>query len=295
MPQRINAHVGEAMAIPDKLIDGIQRLDPLPITVQRLMVAVNTENPNTNEIVGIIEYDAAVASNILRAANSAAYGGRFEVQRVRDAVVRLGITTLLNIVLGDHLKRIKADPALYDLTQEDLWLHGAAASLAVKAMMRETKHGRIPEAATIAALVHDIGKLVMVRFLEADVSRVRAYCEEKRAVWVEAERELFGCDHAQVGGAMARKWGFPEPIRQAIEEHHRADTSEPTPIRDAVMLANLAAKSVGAGLGAAGLNFRIDYCGCRDRLGLTIEGFEKACAQTAMWLQDLRHDSPEVR
>ena len=131
----------------------------------------------------------------------------------------------------------------------------------------------------------------MVRYLDADVSKVRAFCEEKRAVWVDAERELFGCDHAQVGGAMARKWGFPDPIRQAIEDHHRAETTAPSPMLDAVMLANLADKSVGAGLGAVGLNFKIDYCGCRERVGLTIEGFEKACAQTAVWLQDLRRDS----
>jgi len=54
------------------------------------------------------------------------------------------------------------------------------------------------------------------------------------------------------------------------------------------MLANLAAKSLGAGLGADGMNFPIDYTGSRERLGLREEDFERACAQASIWLGELK-------
>ncbi len=276
------------MSVPEKLLTGIERLEPLPLTLQRLVVILGKEDINTTEIVQVIELDGAVAANILRMANSARFGGRFEITNLKDAVVRLGTSVLLEIALGAQLHTLRTAAPLYDLTEDDLWLHGAAASMAVKAIMRESHSGSIPQIATIAALIHDIGKLIMVRYLQADVSAILSICSEKQVTFVEAEREIFGCDHAEVGAAVARKWSFPEPITQVIERHHQVPVVEATPMLDAVMLANLAAKTIGVGLGLEGLNLRIEYSGSRDRLGLTVEGFERACAQTAFWLRDLK-------
>jgi putative nucleotidyltransferase with HDIG domain len=279
---------GRRMSIPDTILEGIQQLKPLPVTVQRLSAALGDENISVDRIAAIVEYDAAIASNILRVANSAAYAARFRVERIRDAVVRMGTATLLDIVLGQHLKSLRVDAPMYDLTEDDLWLHGAAASLAVQAMEREVRQGTIPQATPIAALVHDIGKLIMVRYLKADVDQILSICREKRTTFTDAEKILFGCDHAEVGAAMARKWGFPEDIKASIEYHHTTPPAEPTPMLDAVMLANLAAKAIGVGLGAEGMNMKVDYSGCRERLGLKLEGFERACAQTALWVDELR-------
>jgi hypothetical protein len=128
----------------------------------------------------------------------------------------------------------------------------------------------------------------MVRYIDVDVSAILTLSETHGMSFVDAERQLFGCDHAEVGAAMARKWLFPEPILTAIERHHQFPVLEPDPILDSVALANLAAKSAGVGLGAEGMNMRIDYGGCRGRIGLTLEGFERACAQTAAWVTELR-------
>ena len=276
------------MSIPEKILDGIDRLEPLPMTVQKLLVALNDENVDFNEISQAIEYDQAITSNILRTANSAAFGGRIRIEHTRDAVVRLGTVTLLDIMLIGHLKSLKVAAPLYDLSEDDLWLHGATASLAVKAIMKETRNRRIPEATSIAALIHDIGKLIMVRYLSAGATSVRKKSEESNLTPVEAERELFGCDHAEVGGAMARKWSFPEPITHAIERHHETGEGEPDLMLDAVALSNQLAKSVGLGLGIEGMNGHSDAAAAKQRVGLTPEGLERVCAQTALWVTDLK-------
>jgi len=276
------------MSVPENLLHGIERLEPLPFTLQRLVVYLDKPDVETAEIVQIIELDGAVTANILRMANSVRFGGRFETTNLRDAVVRLGTSALLEIALGAQMRTLKAAAPLYDLTEDDLWLHGAAASLAVKAMSKETRNGHIPQSAAIAALLHDIGKLIMVRYMKADVSALVAICREKHVTFVEAERELLGCDHAEVGAAVAKKWNFPPEITSAIERHHQVPVEAPNPTLDAVMLANLVAKTIGVGLGMEGLNLRIEYGGSRDRLGLSVEGFERACVQTAFWLKDVK-------
>lgn len=275
------------MAIPQGLLQGIDRLDPLPITVQRLLKVLEDEEVGPAQIAEFVQYDPAVASTVLRLANSAAYGGWTQITTLRDAVVRLGVTKILDIALGDHLRRLKVAAPLYDLAEDDLWLHSAAASLAVKALQREVPRAGIPESASIAALVHDIGKLVMVRYLKADVSSILKRRDERGISFVEAERDLFDTDHAEVGGEMARRWGFPDDIQVAIERHHQVPVVEPSPTLDAVMVANLAAKAIGTGLGAEGMDIRVDDKTHR-RLGLDFAGFSRVCIQTMVWLKEVK-------
>jgi putative nucleotidyltransferase with HDIG domain len=275
------------MAIPAGLLQGIDRLDPLPVTLQRLVRALNDENTGPLQVGELVQYDPAVAAGVLRFANSAAYGGWSRSETIPDAVVRLGKAKILDIVLGDHLKKLRFAAPLYQLAEDELWLHSAAASLAVKALMKERPRAGIPETATIAALVHDIGKLVMVRYLQADVSAIIALRDQKQIAFVEAERELFGCDHAEVGGEMARRWGFPDDIQTAIARHHDMPLAESTPTLDAVVLANLAAKTVGTGLGAEGMDIRLDDR-CQRRLKLDFAGFSRVCVQTMVWLKELK-------
>ncbi len=276
------------MALPDKIISGIDKLAPLPITLQRLVAMLGDENVNMKDVIGVIEYDPAIASNIIRVANSPAYAGRFQIERLRDAVVHLGINTLLDMALGGYLRSLKVSAPMYDLSENDLWLHAAASSLAAKAIFQETHNTRIPQLATIAALVHDIGKLLMVRYMDGKVSDILNLSKAKAISFVEAEKELFGCDHAEVGKAMAQKWSFPVPIVEAIQLHHSVPMIDPPVILDVVVLANLTAKTIGIGLGAEGMNLHTDSIKSRERLSLSMEGFERVCAQTAFWVAGLK-------
>jgi putative nucleotidyltransferase with HDIG domain len=269
--------------IPKKMLDGIKHLDPLPVTARRLTNMLGHEDVNAQDVVKVIEYDPAVAANILRIANSGAYGGRYRIERVRDAVVRLGTANLLTIILGEYLRVFKAAAPMYDLTEEDLHLHSAAASLMMKSIMKESRCS-LPPSAPLAALLHDIGKIIMVRYLRADVSMLLNLCKEKQITFVQAEQELFGCDHAEVGAAIAHSWGFPQEIIEAIEFHHKVVPGGSGLLLDAVMLANYATKSMGIGLGAEGFNMPMDFMGSCERLGLSLEAFERSCAQASFWV-----------
>jgi putative nucleotidyltransferase with HDIG domain len=179
---------------------------------------------------------------------------------------------------------------LYVMAEDELWAHGAAAGLAVRALAQECPKANIPQLARTAALVHDIGKLLMVRAVKAEPAAVLAMCQTEGITWVEAERRLFGFDHAEAGAALARTWSFPEPLVDAIEHHHDSPIVAPTIFTDSVVVANLVAKSIGVGLGAEGMNFNVDP-GLSHRLGLSFSGFSRVCIQTASWLKEIREPS----
>jgi HD-like signal output (HDOD) protein len=275
------------MSIPQGLLDHIDRLDPLPITARRLMESLGTGDANITTISGIIEYDPAIAANILRLANSSMYAGFAPVARLGDAVMRLGTSTVVTFALDEGLRAFRTEAPHYELTEDDLWLHGAAASLAIDELARESRTGENFEFASIGALVHDIGKLIIVRHLNVEIDTFLARIRHDRISIVEAEREVLGCCHGEIGGAVVRKWNFPETICRAVELHHRLPVLDPDPTLDAVMLANLAAKTVGTGLGAEGMNFEVDLEAPR-RIGLDSYGFDRVALRTAARLKGLK-------
>ncbi|NTV53825.1 MAG: HDOD domain-containing protein, partial [Candidatus Firestonebacteria bacterium] len=139
-------------------------------------------------------------------------------------------------------------------------------------------------AAFTAALVHDIGKLVLGRHLSPEVlHEIRRLIEEDKLTYIDAEFKVLGTDHAKVGGAVARHWQFPETLVRAIELHHNPDAN-PDPVLDAVHLSNLTAKLIGAGLGSEQLNMLASSEAAR-RLGLSSAGLESLCAHVQAELE----------
>ena len=269
------------------VLEKVERLEPLPATVARLVPALSDERTTAQEISEILENDPALSANVLRAANSSLYGGRFEIRRVRDAVVRLGLETILQMALGPQLKKMAVPARLYDLGEDELLLHAALVSWAAGEIGRRCPDAGIPSTAGLAGLLHDLGKLLMARYLDADPDAIRDLSAREGTPFVEAERKLFGTDHAEVGGRMAEKWGFPPEIVRAIRDHHADPLPAGHPVLDAVVLANYVAKTVGIGLGAEGMNFSVDPA-CRERVGMDEAAFELLCADGALRLDQLR-------
>lgn len=275
------------MPLPRELVASLERLDPLPITVQTLAAKLNDEMVSPREVARIVEYDQAMVAMLLKAANSAALGGRVRIERVSDVVMRLGIERILTLAMGAHFRRITVPLPLYDLDEDDFWYHGAVASLAAQALREFHPDAGIPSTAPIAALLHDIGKLVLVRHANVDAARVASLVEEREIGFVEAERELLGFDHCEVGAAMAERWGLPEEIRDAIGFHHTIPAPVPSPLLYAVMVANMVAKTLGAGLGAECVSVRNDPR-LLQRMGLVFDDFSRLCSDVLTRAEDLR-------
>lgn len=271
--------------LPEALVRGIKQLEPLPLTAQRLVGMLSGAEVGAAAIAGLIEFDQAIAAAVLRAASTARHLGSSS-PTVREAVQRLGTVALLDLVLEGYLKKLRVATPLYDLSEQDLWLHGAAAQLAVRALAAERPQARIPALAGTAALLHDVGKLIVSRYLKADVRALLAHAEARHLTFVAAERDLLGTDHAEVGAALAVEWKFPADVADAIRRHHSLEFSNPTVMLDVVAVANVVAKTIAVGLGAEGLNFAVDPGSCR-RLGIDYATFGRVCLQTDAWLREV--------
>jgi HD-like signal output (HDOD) protein len=275
----------------DELAQAASQLEPLPVSSTRLAALVCAGTPELGQVVEIVQFDEALTASLLRTANSSWSASRSDIKTVRDAVIRLGASPVLALTLGMNVRRRLGDSLPeYGLSEGMLWRHSVAASLAAELVTSRAAHRPPPEAAT-AALLHDVGKLVMARFLDRSLLDQMRECQAGGATHLEAEMVVLGIDHAELGGLIARSWGLPDSLVQGIREHGR-----PRPGCNAlvytVYLADVLAESAGAGLGddAYGPGFDPEvFEAAQCELGLTATDFDELRDLVADRLDEVEH------
>jgi HD-like signal output (HDOD) protein len=225
----------------EKLLESARSLPPLPVSAVRLAGLVSDPDVDVLDIVETISLDQSLTAAVLRQANSAASGNRVRIGTVRDAVVRLGMNMVLSIALSGHLSKqmTKAVPE-YGLGAGELWKHSVLASIGAD-LIRGRSSVRVPTEAATAALVHDIGKLVLCRYMSPHVLELIAQSGAQDGdADFEAELKVLEVHHGDVGALVAEHWRLPESIVAAVRYHHTPH-ERPEPICYAVALGDMIA------------------------------------------------------
>lgn len=212
----------------EDLIRDAEALEPLPASSTRLAKILSREDWTLKEVAETAALDQALTGKILRWANSAASGAKTAITSVGNAVMRMGPGMVLSIATGQGLqKRMKSALPAYDLAEGALWRHSVASALAVEVMRKGGLQP--PPGCFVAALVHDVGKLVIGRRLSGMGIKLRP--RDPDDPWVRDEAEQLGIDHAELGGSIARAWELPGEIPEAVDHHHCAHLLEPGPAK----------------------------------------------------------------
>jgi HD-like signal output (HDOD) protein len=270
----------------EALTRSAQHMEPLPASVTRLLALTSGDRWKMYEVEQVVSLDQALTMHLLRAANSAASASAVPVVTIRDAVIRLGVGSLLSVGTAVAVKKRMGDalPA-YGLSEGALWRHSVAAALAAESAHLFC-HTPLPPETTAAALLHDVGKLVMARFLDDDVLRVLAAAREQGGLSsVRTESELLLVHHGELGGLVAQQWHLPDRLVTGITHHHTPDQAGDI-VADAVHAANAVAKHVGTGYWASEQDRQLQPPSM-ERLGLTADAFARWCEHVAGKLQQV--------
>jgi len=222
-------------------------LEALPASVTRLASIASKDSWNVREVEEVVSLDQALSFRLLRMANSAASASLMPVVTIRDAVVRLGIGSLLSLATATSVqKKLNAPLPEYGLTEGELWRHSVASALAAESAAAFCDV-ELPPETYAAALLHDFGKLVLARELDPDVLKILAAARQQGHLSsLKAEMEILTVHHGELGGLIAQHWNLPDRLVTGIIHHHTPDEARDI-IADLVHLANLVAKHVGAG------------------------------------------------
>ncbi len=194
-------------------------LPPAFELIPRLLVLLDDPESNSDMLADIIRGDAGLTTNILRAANTSALAGACRTESLSQAIIRLGLREIYRLTTT-----IITSPGImnldgYGFQRVDLWQHSIACGIAAQIMARNFAD-QDPEIAYTAALLHDIGKIVMVQVAKADYMAVLDACEPAHRPHFRAEQQAYQTDHAAIGSMLLKRWRFPENIVAAVKFHH---------------------------------------------------------------------------
>ena len=225
-------------------LEKIKDLPTLPSVYFKVDKLLKDKQASIENVAHIIEIDPAMSTSILRLVNSAFYGVRSESNSISHAVMILGFNAVKNAIVSVAiLDTLSVKDRIQNFNITDFWRH----SVSVAVLGRQLAHkSRLvsPDDAFIAGLLHDTGKIIMIKYFKEDFTKVWQIMQEKKCSFSDAEAEVASIDHVQIGAYLARKWQLPEDIIQAIAGHHYYITSsQSTGLVESVMVANALANN----------------------------------------------------
>jgi HD-like signal output (HDOD) protein len=207
---------------------------------------------------------------------------------VREAVARMGTKQVVDLAIAAGVKPIlQAVLPAYGFDEGALWRHSVAAAVGAEVAQNFCQVELPPEAFT-TALLHDVGKLVMGRFLSPSIVVMIRHAQEADLLDpLAAESLLLNVNHAELGGRIARRWNLPGRIVQGIVHHHHPGYGRDV-ICDVTHLANQVAKHIEAGLVGSGFEPVLDP-GVAERLGLPPQAMDDLLAQATARFELVRN------
>ncbi|OGQ95337.1 MAG: hypothetical protein A2521_07000 [Deltaproteobacteria bacterium RIFOXYD12_FULL_57_12] len=208
------------MAIAQDYIKDVDKLVPRPDIALKVLQMAHEAHSSIPQLSLQIEKDPSLTANMLRLANSAYFGHMRKINSVKDIIVRLGLETVKLLAISSASVGILNSPQeAYGLEPGELWNHSYATAVLAGVIGR---HARIQEGAALytAALLHDVGKIVLNRhLLQAALSNHEPAAAPET---LQRERALLHTDHARVGQALLQKWELAEQITLPVGLHHDA-------------------------------------------------------------------------
>jgi HD-like signal output (HDOD) protein len=169
----------------------------------------------------LIGRDPAITAKLLQLANSAAFGLRRKMARPDEAVAYVGLETTKALMLLAHTFSFFDDVRLRGFCVESLRWHSVMAGRFAKRIARlEDGLEEVADHSFAAGLLHDIGKLLFAANLPEQFGRAISLVRERKLSLWEAETEIFGTSHAELGGCLLGIWGLPVSVITAVAFHH---------------------------------------------------------------------------
>lgn len=223
------AHVRRAALLRDwmadpaikKIVSQIRKLPAQPKLHTQVSEELQSSRGSLETIGKLISQDPVMSAKILQVVNSAFFGFGREISDTTESVIVLGVERIKALILLAAAFSQYSGAKCAGFSIEPIWSHSVQVGSFARAIaLAETKSTRAAEAAFTAGLLHDIGRLVLAGNLPEMYETVMRLRASRKVTTRDAELEILGTSHAELGACLLAAWGLPLPILEAIAWHH---------------------------------------------------------------------------
>ena len=203
-----------------RMLERVSELATLPEITFRIIRTVEDPNSTARDLHKIVTNDPSLCARILKIVNSAFYGLPGQISSVDRAIVLLGLNAVKNVAIAASLTKLfKGGKIGGPFTARDLWMHSMAVAAASRLIAKQTM-ANLAEEAFVAGLLHDLGMVVELQCVPNELTETISQVIEQGKTLRQAELDVIGVEHQDLGRALAARWKFPRPFLYVTAHHH---------------------------------------------------------------------------
>jgi HD-like signal output (HDOD) protein len=231
--------------IKEHLQGDLQELPVFNTVAVKLQQMLAKRDFKVEAIIDLVNEDPSLASQVLRVANSSYYAGLSSIGTIKDAIVRLGVQEVANMVMmASQLDLYHSDNEYLNVAMQNLWNHSLACATGAKWLAKKTGYVGLAAESFMGGLLHDIGQLALLKVLD-DIHRNK---ESKAPFSTTLINEILNRMHEDVGYQLMTSWSLPEVYCSISSNHHKEDFDGNDILLVLVRMADKACKKVGKSL-----------------------------------------------
>ena len=201
-----------------KAVREVSHIATLPEITIRIIETVEDPNSTAQDLHLIIANDPALCARVLKVVNSSFYGLPGQIGSINRAIVLLGLNAVKNIAIAASLARLfRGGQLTPNFAAKDLWAHSIAVGATTK-LLAERVELRLTDEAFLSGLMHDIGIMVQMQTLRAQLVEVIESKGDRS--FVATEQAIIGADHQDFGKGLCESWKFPRSFACVTGHHH---------------------------------------------------------------------------
>jgi putative nucleotidyltransferase with HDIG domain len=224
-----------------KTLREIKSLPTLPGIVAKLSKMAENPDTTTEQMGRVISKDYILASKLLKLVNSAFYGFPQRISSLNSAIILLGFNVIKSLIISASIFEVMESQDV------ELWEHSLGCAVVCNVLARHLGV-KDPEEISTAGLIHDIGKVAIKMELPREYQMITDLSLVKNISRYEAEREILGLDHAEVGSWLAKSWNLPNKLIEPIACHHDPHLARKEQVASAIVhFADIMIRGLGYG------------------------------------------------
>lgn len=215
---------------------------PVALKLQQALAQPGYAIEQINQLISV---DPGLASQVLRMANSSFYAGLNRVTTIRDAIIRLGAHEVATIaMLASQKDLYHSSQAMFAQVMGSLWKHAYCCAVGSRWLAAKTRYDSLVQEAFLLGLLHDIGKLFLLKVLEEVSTSGKLGRDVSTALLAEVLNNM----HVEYGTRLMEKWHLPEIYGEVTQYHHGETWPHNIVLLAIVRLVNLACNKLGIGM-----------------------------------------------
>jgi HD-like signal output (HDOD) protein len=218
----------------ESILDLSNQITSLPALFNQINEAVEDPECSLLDIGKLISGDSVLSARLLKLANSSFFGFPSQIETVIHAVTIIGMAQIRDLVLAAMVtSRFKAIPReLIDM--KSFWFHSIACGLTAR-VLATYRHETNVERFYVMGMFHNLGRLLFYLNFTNPIQEILLRVKKNKESLHKLERNIIGCDHAELGGALLKRWNLPKSLSEPVFCQNDLSKSTHYPVEAAIL------------------------------------------------------------